>query len=817
MLRARVACTLALALACGSSSPPPVALGTAPYTLTVSSDGTMVLSRGGDALLSFPSDAFQLGVVSDGLLDSASYDPYWLEVSPSGTAPAPPDDLAWHVVSSASLTSGDATAASMSLTFDEGTHATLTLTADAPGSFSATLVPDAPASGAIAYIRLRPRADAHEGFYGLGENEDSVDSRGKLRPMQMESDASTESPDNEAHVPIPFVIGTRGWGLFVESQRVGLFDVARTDPTLVQITYGTAEASAQGLRFHLFAADHPLDVTKLYDDVTGYPRLPAPWALGPWMWRDENANQGQVLSDMQTIRSLDLAASGMWFDRPYATAVNTFDFDPNKFDHPQTMLQTIHDAGFRIAAWSTPYLESAAQPLRAQADQSGYFPPAPGIPLNHWSEPIDLTNAAAYAFWQGLVEQYTSMGIEGFKLDYAEDVVPSLLTSRNVWGFSDGSDERTMHYGYTLLYHRVYADALPQTGGYLLCRAGRWGDQRNVSVVWPGDMDATLTKHGETFDDSTGASIVGVGGLPATVIMGLSVGPSGFPFFASDTGGYRHSPADKETFVRWFEQTALSTVMNVGDASSEMPWEFSAQNGWDQESLDLYRQYARLHVRLFPYEWTYAQRIAEDGRPITRALGLAYPELGVNPDDTYMFGDDLLVAPVVTKGATTRDVILPAGRWLDWWSGASYTGPGTITVAAPLGTLPLFLRAGAIVPLLRPTIDTMAPTTATPDVVDSFANDPGVLYVRVASDPASSTFTVYDGTTIDASAASYHVRPGTVFAEGVTLEIVGAAAPSSVTLDGAPLAAPAWSWESATGGTLWITVPAGEHDVGVTP
>ncbi|HEY8041035.1 MAG TPA: TIM-barrel domain-containing protein [Polyangiaceae bacterium] len=825
--------TAALLAACSSASAPahpPVVLGEPPYTVTAGADGSLVLAGAAGALLSFPPDAWQLGLIDGGLATGASYDPYWLAFAPGGGTPDPPPDLSWHAVASASIASSDAASVVVHLVFDEGTAATLAVQADAPGRFSASLVPSAPASGAIAYLRLRPRADATEGFYGLGEHEDSVDSRGKLRPMQMEADGTTESPDNEAHVPVPLVIGTRGWGLFVESKRVGLFDVARSDPTLVEITYGTAEQSGDGLRFHLFGADHPLDVTRLYYDVTGYPLLPAQWALGPWMWRDENTDQAQVLSDMQTIRWLDLAASGMWFDRPYATAVNTFDFSAKKFSDPGSMLAAIHDAGFRIAAWSTPYEEPTAQPMRDEVTQKGYFPPAPGLSLNGWSEPIDFTNPAAYAFWQDLVGRYTHAGIEGFKLDYGEDVVPALLKGRSVWGFADGSDERTMHYGYTLLYHRAYAEMLPPSGGYLLCRAGRWGDQRNVSVVWPGDMDATMTRHGETFTDrGSGSPVVGVGGLPATVVMGLTLGPSGFPFFAADTGGYRHSPADKETFVRWFEQTALSTVMNVGDASSEMPWEFNAQNGWDQESLDLYRQYVRLHVRLFPYEWTYAQRIAEDGRPITRSLGLAYPELGVHPDDIYLFGDDLLVAPVVTHGATTRDVVLPAGTWLDWWDGTAYAGPQTVTMQAPLGKLPLLVRAGGVVPLLRPTIDTMSPTAMAPAAVDSFATDPGALFVRLAPGAgATSSFVVYDGAKVDASwssdGATFAVGDGAVFHQGATLEAIATARPQAVTLDGAPLAQVAdttalasatqgWTWEAATGGTLWIKVPGGQRSV----
>src|SRR5262249_10590099 len=154
------------------------------------------------------------------------------------------------------------------------------------------------------------------------------------------------------------------------------------------------------------------------------------------------------------------------------------------------------------------------------------------------------------------------------------------------------------------------------------------------------------------------------------------------------------------------------------------------QNGFDAEMLDWYRIYTRLHLRLFPYEWTLAQNIARDGRAIERPLGLAYPDLGVHPSDEYMFGDDLLVAPVLQRGQRQRDVVLPPGVWTDWWTGVRYPGSSTISLDAPLDKLPLFIRDNAMIPLLRPTIDAMAPTDDA-QRVDSYATTPGVLSVRV--------------------------------------------------------------------------------------
>jgi alpha-D-xyloside xylohydrolase len=774
------------------------------------------LLRDQSVLLSFTSSSLQLGTVP-ALDDNRSYDPFF-----------PIEEVSWHTMSAAQMSAEGSGRSEFLLRFGDDYQAMLTLVEHEPGRVEVTLMPQ-PGPSPIAFYRLVPHVDAQEGFYGLGSVVDTPQHRGKVRAMQLELDASVESFNNEAHVPIPLLIGTRGWGLFVEDPHPGLFEVATWAEDRVQVTYGTGMDSAQGFRFHLFAADHPLDITRLYYDTTGDPLLPARWALGPWVWRDENEDEAQVLSDLQTIRDLDLATSAYWIDRPYASGVNTFDFEPALFPDPQGMIDRAHDLGFRMALWHTPYVDPEQSPvLHQEATDGGFFPPQSPNILNRWSAPIDLTNPVAYSWWQDLIRRYTDMGIEGFKLDYAEDVVVGLEGGRLAWQFSDGSDERTMHEGYTRLYHQVYAETLPKDGGFLLCRAGAYGDQVHASVIWPGDLDATMNPHGADASDD-GQSYTATGGLPASLVYGLSLGPSGFPFYGADTGGYRHAPPDKETFTRWFQQTALSTVMQVGTNSNDVAWEFEEDNGFDAEMLDWYREFTRLHLRLFPTLWSYAQRLAVDGRAIARPLGLAHPELGIHPAHTYLLGDDLLVAPVVVYGDRERAVPLPAGAWIDWFSGEQYQGPGEVTVAAPLSKLPLFLRGGGIVPLLREGIDTMAPTTL-PDEVDSYATDPGLLYARIFPG-AASTFVLFDGSELSQEATAGGVTlgyaDGSEFQSGALFEVMAMAAPpTSVTLDGSALAqssaesladgATGWSWSEQLGGSLQVRVPAGSHEVVVS-
>lgn len=773
-------------------------------------------------------DSLQLGSVS-AYSQSVSYDPYGLKVEVSGIKP---QLKAWHPLERLKIISQDATQTQLELGFEAGFSATLTLSLKT-GTVSATLKPTTSPEGAhIAYYRINPKVSPQEAFYGLGEYFDKVEHRGTIRAMQLEVDSTLESGYNEAHVPIPLIIGTKGWGLFIASDWPGVFDVAKSSQDRVDAIFGAGAKASQGLTFHLLAAPHPLDITKRYYELTGYPKLPARWALGPLVWRDENRDQAQVVDDARIMRELDLAVSGIWIDRPYASAVNSFDFSPAMFDDADAMIAQLHAQGLRVGLWHTPYVDKSATAtaaLQQEATTQGYFPPTSGPALNGWGTPIDLTNPKARDWWRSLIARYVAQGIEGFKLDYGEDIVPGLLGRRIAWSFDDGSDESTMHTRYQERYHSVYDQALNKPeGAFLLCRGGTWGDQVNGCIIWPGDLDANMLYHGEEGTTREGTKYNAVGGLPASLIAGLSLGPSGYPFYGSDTGGYRHSPVDRETFTRWFQQTALSTVMQIGTSANDVAWEFKPENGFDEEMLGWYRLYTRLHLRLFPYLWTYAKRLTDDGRAIARPLGLAYPELNAHPDDTYMLGDDLLVAPVMRQGQRQRQVMLPPGGWFNWWSGQRVEGGQTITVEAPLKTLPLFIREGALIPMLRPTIDTMSPVED-PEAIDSYATSPGRLWLTIAAGQAGE-LELFDQATVkltqEATSLTITTTDGQEFKLGTHLELMGLSdEPQSVTLDGQPLTkqadltapdAQGWSFSPGQRAPMQVRLGAGAHTLVIT-
>ncbi|MEZ4405752.1 MAG: glycoside hydrolase family 31 protein [Polyangiales bacterium] len=273
--------------------------------------------------------------------------------------------------------------------------------------------------------------------------------------------------------------------------------------------------------------------------------------------------------------------------------------------------------------------------------------------------------------------------------------------------FSDGSDERSGRWFFPQGYHAAYRLALDRYAGgdgFTLGRQSSWGGQRVLDIVWPGDLD-------NDFRPQEGND---VGGLPAAISGMISLAESGFPSFASDTGGYRGGMPTREALLRWAEHTALSPFMQLGGGGrSHNPWEY------DTEAVTTYRGLARLHQDLAPYYIANARRASTDGTPPVRSVALAFPDDPAARTDRYAYvlGDDLLVAPVVTAGASQRMVHLPAGEWVHWWTGVRTTGPMDVTVPTPIGQPAFFVRVGAVIPLAPQEIATMAPATDA-DVID---------------------------------------------------------------------------------------------------
>lgn len=571
----------------------------------------------------------------------------------------------------------------------------------------------------VAMLRFDAPMD-DGGYHGLGEQFAGFDARGRTVAMQMHVTGPdvAESSTNETHVPVPFMVSTKGYGVFVETTEAGAFDVGASDP-------GRWSARFEGTRatLHLFAQATPRGVIAAYTRRTGLPRMPPRWSFGHQQWRNAWDDDAQVLEDARRLRAEGIPTSTIWIDNPWQTSYSDHTIDRVRFRNPEAMMATLRSLGFRSIFWSVPFLDAVAdgatpqnpaERLWVQAREQNllvrsssgrpyititrYGGPS-GMPDANGS-PLDWTNPAATEFWVQQLRPVIELGARGFKLDYAEDVVRDLAGSRPGFRFFNGDTERRGGWFYPQGYHAAYRAALDRWAGgdgFLLGRASSWGGQAISDLIWPGDLD----------NDWSNREGTNVGGLRAAIHGMVSLAESGFPSYASDTGGYRGGMPAKEVLLRWAEHTALSPFMQLGGGGeSHNPW------AYDEEATRIYRGLARLHDDLTPYYIEHALRASMTGTPPLVSAAIAFPDdrMSARDPEAYLLGDDLFVAPVVTAGATTRAVRVPPGTWVHWWSGTTYTGPSDATVAAPIGQPVLLVREGAVVPMNPQEVQSLVPT-----------------------------------------------------------------------------------------------------------
>lgn len=605
------------------------------------------------------------------------------------------------------------------LSFDEGQTATLSVDNLGPG-LRLSLVHDDANWAPYAFLRVSVAED--EEFYGLGEQFETVGQRGQVRAMQIELTAM-ESAYNEAHVPIPLLVSSANWGLLVDSFRPGVVDAAGTNPEAVEVMFQQKDGD---FSVDLYAPERSSLVTGRYWQRTGAPEVPPDWAFAPLQWRNVAASETVILDDASTLRELELPTGVIWVDNPWQTSYNSMQPDEVAFPNWDAMVDTLHATGFRFMAWTTPYVEES-DPDYTEFSEAGYFIEGAQL-FSDFGKLMDLTNPAAQAAWEARVTAAKDRGIEGWKLDYGEDVQLGAGGGRMPdWIFANGEDERTMHHKFVKYFHAPYANPY-RDEGMLLGRAGCIGGQVITDVIWPGDLDNGFERWGDSgCDDGTC-----IGGLVTAIHGGTSLSVSGYPFYASDTGGYRGGRPSKESFVRWMEYAAILPIWQYGGAGeNHNAWDFTEYEGstFDQEVLDAFRRYAVLHTRLWPYYQAEVAEMLAEGEPMVLPQGLADPAGGVHHEENFFVGDDLFVAPVLEAGTFSLSVEFPTGNWVHWWTGEGYEGGVTGEVESLLGEGPLFQRWPSAIPMLRRTVETLSPVED--ESVDSWYGDRGALNARI--------------------------------------------------------------------------------------
>jgi sulfoquinovosidase len=590
---------------------------------------------------------------------------------------------------------------------------------DRDGVISLTASVTGPPSGVTA-IGMGFDARPGERFLGFGERSNAVDQRGNEvenyvsdgpyapadRPLigQFIPPQGWDPRDDATYFPVPWLLSTAGYGVLLGNDERSYFRLGSADPTAWSV-----EAQSTSLHLRFIGGPSPADALGRLTEVTGrQPPPAAPWVFGPWYQPTGSDQLGQARS----LRAGDVPGS----------AVNTYlhylpcGAQQGRESEQPPFTAGFHDLGYAITTYFNPMICTSYQPAYSQAAAAGVLntnqleePYVYTLNTGNLLSPVsqfDFSAPGTQSFWNGLLGEAVGHGYDGWMEDFGE-YTP--LDAKS----ADGRPGTQMHNLYPTLYHCAtlnYARGAPHPVAPFV-RSGWTGTQRCAQIVWGGDPTTDW----------------GYDGLDSAIKQALSVGTSGISRWGSDIGGYFGALGGKltpELLTRWIEFGAVSGVMRT-EANGFNLGPNTRPQIFNPEILPVWRRYAKLRTQLYPYLVAADANYRRTGMPLMRHLALIYPEdeAAAAQEDEFMFGPDLLAAPVQTPGQSQRSIYLPPGHWIDFWRAVSYQdadgslspqrartvqGGRSVAVPAPLEELPLMVRAGAILPLLPHAVQTLA-------------------------------------------------------------------------------------------------------------
>jgi alpha-glucosidase/alpha-D-xyloside xylohydrolase len=469
-------------------------------------------------------------------------------------------------------------------------------------------------------------------------------------------------------------------------QPYGAFDLTGIDGRFTVSEPSSSPAAALPLDLFVVGAHEPAAMLREYAQLTGHPELPPFWSFGYQQSHRTLASRDEVLQEAKTFREKKLPCDTMIYlgtgfcPSGWNTDNGEFTFNAKVFPDPKAVIQQLHDEHFKVVL----HVVLEGKTLTGTVADPCTAPPLPTgrTPDGKWPDDRQVS-----CYWPAHRPLFDA-GVDGWWPDQGDGLDAPSRRARN----------------------RMYADGSrlwrPNQRVFALHRNGHAGMQREGAFLWSGDVFSTW----ET--------------LKTHVPVAINTALSGIPFWGTDIGGFVPTKElTGELYVRWFQFAAFCPLFR----SHGRTWKLRLPWGWNTGSLEpdeivsttvgaanpdpgelhnaavepICRTFLELRYRLLPYLYGAAREAHDTGMPIVRALWLHYPDdrVAVARGDQYLWGRDMLVAPVVEKGASSRDLYLPAGRWYDFWDESAHEGGRHTSRAVDLATLPLYVRAGAVLPL----------------------------------------------------------------------------------------------------------------------
>ena len=500
-----------------------------------------------------------------------------------------------------------------------------------------------------------------EKIFGGGESFTRLDKRGQKLLLYIRDGLGAQT--GRMYKPIPFVLSSRGYGMFVHTSAPLALDIGQGYDQS-HVIYSADDS----LDLFVFLGD-PKTVLTEYTAITGRSPMPPLWSFGLWMSRitykaeDEVRDVAKKLRDHRIPSDVIHIDTG-WFEQDWRA---DYKFSATRFKDAAKMMADLKEQGLRVSLWQLPYF-TPGNPLYKVALENGYSVTNQGGRRPSEDAVIDFSNPKAVAWYEGLVAGLLQLGVAAIKVDFGEDAPLDGL-------YASGRTGLFEHNPYPLRYNKVVAELTKKlTGEWIIWARSAWAGSQRYPLHWGGDAETT---------DS---------GMAGTLRGGLSFGLSGFTFWSHDIGGFVEK-TPRELYSRWLPFGALTSHTRAHGQAPKEPWHY------DAAFVDEYRRAMELKYSLLPYIYAQSRASSERGHPVLRPLFFEFPEDPASwlIDDQYLLGSDLLVAPLFEE-ARERRVYLPPGTWIDYQNGASYAGAAWHTIKA--GTMPIVLlvRGGALVP-----------------------------------------------------------------------------------------------------------------------
>lgn len=506
---------------------------------------------------------------------------------------------------------------------------------------------------------------ADEMIFGCGESATGLNKAGQKVNLFVTDPQGPET--DQMYKPIPFFMSNRGYGMFMHTSAPVTCDFGATYIGLNKMFMGD-----ENLDLFVFFGE-PKDILDEYTDLVGKPGMPPLWSFGTWMSRITYFSEKEGYDVAANIRKNKYPCDVIhfdtgWFDVDWQC---DYKFSENRFQNPQQMLKDLRSQGFHVCLWQLPYFTPKNRYFSELIEKDMYVKNGNGE-LPYEDVVLDFSNPETVKWYQDKLAGLLNIGVSAIKVDFGEAAPLNGI-------YASGKSGWYEHNLYPVRYDMAVSEITKKLHNEnIMWARAAWAGSQRYPLHWGGDAATTNT------------------GLLGTLRAGLSFGLSGFSFWSHGMGGFVKSTPE-DLYCRWIPFGFLTSHTRAHGAPPTEPWLYDSKR-----VQDVFRKSAEMKYRLMPYVYAQAKECTEKGLPMLRALFVEFPD---DPgawkvDDEYLFGSQILVAPLLESGMTGRTVYLPEGKWIDYQTEKVYEG-GWHRIEA--GSLPIIMlvRDGSVLPHLK--------------------------------------------------------------------------------------------------------------------